>query len=213
LTVSEQPIAVLLAGGLAQRMGGGDKALHKIGSKSILDHIIDRLSPQCQMILLNANGDPDRFQTQLTVIADTIPDHAGPLAGILAALDWVALHKPDHETVVSVPADSPFLPGDLVKRLHAARTEAGAALACAHSGARSHPVFSLWPVALRDNLRQALLVEGLRKMDTFLTRHGCAFAHWNDKPYDPFFNINHVDDLAKAEKIWANINSEKLLDR
>src|SRR3989442_15943987 len=155
-------LGVVLAGGLARRMGGGDKARIRIGDKTILERVLARLSPQCSRLILNANGDPARFSdTGLPVVADSVPDFAGPLAGILAALDWAAAYAPDIADLVSVPGDCPFLPGDLVTRLAAARQAGGEPLACVRSGEWRHPVVGLWPVVLREDLRQALLEEGL----------------------------------------------------
>jgi molybdopterin-guanine dinucleotide biosynthesis protein A len=193
---------VLLAGGLARRMGGGDKPLRRIGGRPILERVIERLQPQCDALILNANGDPARFSaTGLPVVADTVPDFAGPLAGILAALDWAAAHRPDLRWVASVAADTPFLPHDLVSRLHAAREAAGARLACAESGGRTHPVNGLWAVDLREDLRHALVVEDLRKIDRWTARHGIAHAGWATEPFDPFFNANGPEDLAEAERL------------
>ncbi len=127
-----------------------------------------------------------------------MPDFAGPLAGILAGLDWAAAHAPAIEWVVSVPGDCPFLPRDLVARLHEARAGAGTPLACARSGDWRHPVVGLWPVALRDDLRGAL-DEGLRKIEIWTARHGVAIAEWPIEPFDPFFNVNTPDDVAQAE--------------
>ena len=199
---------MLLAGGLALRMGGGDKSLQKIGHKPILEHVITRFAPQCARLVLNVNGTPERFAHYgLPVIADSIAGHAGPLAGILAVLDWVADNHPACTTIASVATDSPFLPTDLVMRLQAARKATQTPLACAQSGGRIHPPFALWPVSLRATLRQAMLQEDLRKMDTVMTRLGCAYAEWGTAPYDPFFNINHPDDRDKAEAIWNRMNA------
>jgi len=154
----ERPLGLVLAGGLARRMGGGDKARIRIGGKTILERVLGRLTPQCTNIILNANGDPGRFaDTGLAVVPDTVPDFAGPLAGILAGLDWAAAHVPEIADVVSVPGDCPFLPRDLVPRLVAAREAKGLPLACARSGEWRHPVVGLWPVRLRADLRQALV--------------------------------------------------------
>src|ERR1051325_5955483 len=143
--------ALVLAGGLARRMGGGDKALIRIGNETILERAFDRLKPQVSGIVLNANGDPARFASfGLPVVADSVPDFAGPLAGILAGLDWVATNRPGIEWVVSVPGDCPFLPRDLVAKLHAARIAEGKPLACAHSGDWRHPVAALWQGGLRE---------------------------------------------------------------
>jgi len=131
---TERPFGLVLAGGLARRMGGGDKARIRIGGKTILQRVLTRLTPQCSGVILNANGDLARFaDTGLRVVADSIPDFAGPLAGILAGLDWAAANVPGIADIVSVPGDCPFLPSDLVERLSAARQAAGAPLACARS--------------------------------------------------------------------------------
>jgi molybdenum cofactor guanylyltransferase len=154
--------------------------------------------------VLNANGDPARFaDTHLRVVADSVPDFAGPLAGILAGLDWTAAHAEQCEWVISVPGDCPFLPRDLVARLHAARIAAGAPLACAQSGEWRHPVVGLWPVALREDLRHALTAGGLRKIEMWTAPHGIAIADWPVDPIDPFFNVNTPQDVAQAEAIAA----------
>lgn len=197
-------LGLILAGGLARRMGGGDKPRTTIGGQTILARAIDRMKPQCRRMLLNANGDPARFaDTGLAVVADSVPDFAGPLAGILAGLDWAAANAPDLSDVVSVPGDCPFLPRDLVERLHAARSAAGLPLACARSGEWRHPVVGLWPVALRDDLRRALTVAGLRKIEIWTARHGVALADWPVAPVDPFFNVNTPEDAAAAERLAA----------
>ncbi len=198
------PLGLVLAGGLARRMGGGDKSLTAIGGRSILDRVLDRIRPQCAGLVLNANGDPARFAaTGLPVVADSVPDFAGPLAGVLAGLDWAAAHAPETDTVVSVPGDCPFLPRDLVSRLEAARRQEGTPLACARSGEWRHPVVALWPVALREDLRRALTVEDLRKIEVWTARHGVALADWPVEPVDPFFNVNTPDDAGAAERLAA----------
>ena len=201
---TEPVLGLVLAGGLARRMGGGDKARIRIGGRTILERVLARLTPQCKTVILNANGDPARFaDTGLPVVADTVPDFAGPLAGILAGLDWAAAHAPDIGDVVSVPGDCPFLPGDLVARLSAARRTEGAPLACARSGEWRHPVAGLWPVTLRADLRKALVEENLHKIETWTARHGVAIADWPSAPVDPFFNVNTPEDAAAAERIAA----------
>jgi molybdopterin-guanine dinucleotide biosynthesis protein A len=197
-------LGLVLAGGLARRMGGGDKALIRVGGESILARVLARLAPACRAIVLNANGDPARFAAfGLPIIPDSVPDFAGPLAGILAGLDWAAAHAPDVEWLVSAPADCPFLPENLVARLHRARQESGLPLACARSGEWRHPVAGLWRVGLRENLREALVTEGLRKVEMWTARHGVAVADWPDKPFDRFFNVNTPEDMAEAERIAA----------
>jgi molybdopterin-guanine dinucleotide biosynthesis protein A len=199
-------LGLLLAGGLARRMGGGDKPLRTIAGRSILAHVIERLAPQCGSLVVNANGDPARFADYgLPVVADSVPDFAGPLAGILAGLDWMADNRPGTEWLVSVAADTPFIPRDLVARLHEAREEQGVPLACAASGGWTHPVIGLWPVSLRDDLRRALTVEDERKIDRWTARHGCASAEWPVEPVDPFFNANRPEDLDEAERLFATL--------
>ncbi len=197
-------LGLVLAGGLARRMGGGDKARIKIGGSTILDRVLACMTPQCARVIINANGDPARFaDTGLPVVADSVPDFAGPLAGILAGLDWTAAHAPASEWVVSVPGDCPFLPRDLVKRLHAARSAHGVPLACARSGEWRHPVVALWPVALREDLRRALIEENLRKIEIWTAGHGVAIADWPADPVDPFFNVNTPQDAARAQSLAA----------
>ncbi len=195
---------VLLAGGLARRMGGGDKPMRTIGGRTILERLIARLKPQCDQLILNANGDPARFAAfGLPVIADGVADFPGPLAGILAALDWVAASRPEVSLVLSAAADCPFLPRDLVARLHRALVDEKAQLAVAASDGQSHPVIGLWSVALRDELRHALVVEDVRKIDRWTARYRLATVTWPTTPLDPFFNANTMDDIAEAEHLAA----------
>jgi molybdopterin-guanine dinucleotide biosynthesis protein A len=199
---SPPTLGLVLAGGLARRMGGGDKALIEIGGVTILDRVLVRLRPACTGIILNANGDAARFARYgLPVIPDSVPDFAGPLAGILAGLDWAAAHAPEIQWVASAPGDCPFLPHDLVSRLHETRQAAGTPLACARSGDWRHPVVALWRVALRDDLRHALIDESLHKIEVWTARHGIAIAEWPTIPLDPFFNVNTPEDAAQAERL------------
>jgi molybdenum cofactor guanylyltransferase len=199
-----QTFGVVLAGGLARRLGGADKMHIRLGGATVLERIIDRLFAQCDGMMINTNAGPERFaDTGLPVIADSVPGRPGPLAGILAGLDGARLAAPHKEWVVSVPSDCPFLPRDLVARLHEARTAAGARLACAASGGRQHPVVGLWPVSLREDLRHALSTEGVRKVGEWSARYPLAVAHWPAEPVDPFFNINTPDDVAAAERLAA----------
>jgi len=197
-------LGLVLAGGLARRMGGGDKARLKIGGSTILDRVLATLSGQCVDVIINANGDPARFaDTGCAVVPDNVPNYPGPLAGILAGLDWLAAQQNGVEWIVSVPGDCPFLPDDLVEKLHLARRKLGAGvpLACARSGEWRHPVVGLWPVALRADLRKALVEEDLRKIEVWTARHGIAIADWPAEPIDPFFNVNTPEDAARAETI------------
>ena len=199
-------VGVLLAGGLARRMGGGDKPMRLLGGRPLLDHVIDRLRPQVMELVLNANGDPARFASYgLPVVADSIPDYAGPLAGVLAGLDWAAENRPDCPWVVSVATDAPFLPIDLVARLARAAETERADMACAASAGQSHPVIGFWPVRLRGELRHALVDEGIRKVDVWTARYRLATAPFSDQPLDPFFNANRPEDLERAAALLAAI--------
>ena len=202
MTEHPKTLGVLLAGGLARRMGGGDKPMKKIGGQTILERVIARLTPQCDELILNANGDPGRFASfGLPVVPDTVEGFAGPLAGILAALDWAAAHRPGIEWVLSAATDCPFLPRDLIARLQRARIKDDAQLAVAASGDQTHPVVGLWNVALRGELRHALVVEDIRKIDRWTARYKLATVTWPVEPLDPFFNANTIEDIAEAERI------------
>jgi molybdopterin-guanine dinucleotide biosynthesis protein A len=192
------PVAVLLAGGLARRMGGGDKALRLLGGRTLLDHAIARIGPQVAGMVINANGDPARFKAWgLEVVGDPVEGFVGPLAGVLAGMRWGAARGA--RDVVSVPTDTPFLPLDLVARLEAARGAAGVALACAGSRGWAHPVIGLWPVGLADAL-EAALRGGMRKIDAWTALQGVARADFEGEP-DPFFNANTPEELAAAERL------------
>jgi molybdopterin-guanine dinucleotide biosynthesis protein A len=192
---------VLLAGGQSRRMGGGDKALRLLGGETILARVIARLRPQVARLVLNANGDPARFAGfGLPVVADSVEGFAGPLAGILAGLDWAAANAPGCELVLSAATDAPFLPADLAARL-AAGMAAGADLACAASRGQPHPVIGLWPVRLREELRHALVAEGVRKVDVWTARYRLATVDFPAGEVDPFFNANRPEDLAAAEAL------------
>jgi molybdopterin-guanine dinucleotide biosynthesis protein A len=195
-------VGLLLAGGQSRRMGGGDKALRLLRGKSLLERVIGRVRPQVDAVVLNANGDPARFaKFGLPVVADNVPDFAGPLAGVLAGLDWTAAQRPDCPFIVSVATDAPFLPVDLVARLAAELEAAAADLACAASAGRTHPVFGLWPVRLRGDLRRAVVEEGIRKVDQWTARHRLVTVPFADRPIDPFFNANRPEDLAAAAEL------------
>ncbi len=195
-------LGVVLAGGLARRMGGGDKGLKQLGGRPLLELILQRLRPQVGAIILNANGDPARFAPfGLAVAADAVPDFAGPLAGVLAGLAWARQHRPQTTHIVTVPSDGPFLPLDLVARLEAACDAAQAELACVASAGRPNPVVGLWPLALHDDLHRAVTEEGLRKVDIWTARHALAVADFAVLPVDPFFNANTPEELAEAEAL------------
>ena len=190
---------VILAGGKASRMGGGDKGLLSLAGQSLLDHVIARLAPQCSELALNANGNPARFQRfRRPVLADGIADQPGPLAGVLAAMDWAAALGADR--VVTVAADTPFFPRDLVARL---AEPGGLTLAASQAPCETpvlQPIFGMWPVALRDDLANAL-ERGDRKVRLWADAHGCTQVIFPHGGADPFFNINTPQDLRQARAL------------
>jgi molybdenum cofactor guanylyltransferase len=205
----ERNMAVVLAGGLARRMGGGDKCLKLLAGRPILAHVLERLDGQADPILLNANGDPARFATWgVPVAADAVAGFGGPLVGVLTALEWAAAHAPDIADVVSVPADGPFLPRDLVRRLVEARAGAGAVLAQAASNGRPNPVVGLWPVALAAKLRHAVVEEGIAKVDAWTARYSLVTVDFGAGQLDPFFNANTQEDLDEAERLLGARSSD-----
>ena len=209
-----KPTGLLLAGGQSRRMsdafaaGRGDKGLLDLSGKPMLGHVIERLTPQAGRLVINANGDPARFASfNLPVVPDTIEGYAGPLAGILAGLRWSIVNAPDATHVVSVSTDAPFLPADLVTKLQQGLANASGSIALAQSGGELHPVIGLWPVALADDLEQALHA-GTRKVLAWTDRHGTVpvefpFTHLKGRSVDPFFNANTPEELAEARHLLA----------
>lgn len=199
-------VGVLLAGGQSRRMGGGDKCLLEVGGKSLLNHVIERLQPQVDTLILNANGDAQRFASYgLEVVADPIPDHAGPLAGVLAGFTWARSHAPNARWVATAATDTPFFPRDLVTRLLQATQDRYPAIALAASGGRQHPVFGLWPTALASDLQEALHA-GVRKVLDWTDRHDTVTVTFEDtivgnERLEPFFNANRPADLERAERL------------
>lgn len=193
-------LGVILAGGRATRMGGGDKGLRQVAGRRLMDHVITRLGPQVAGMAINANGDPARLaEFGLPVLADSLPDHPGPLAGVLAGLDWAA--GQGAAAIVTAAADTPFFPPDLVARLQMAAGVSGLALAASRDEdgrVWRQPTFGLWPVTLRDDLRDAL-TGGLRKIVLWTDGHGAGQAVFPSDPFDPFFNVNTPEDIARAE--------------
>lgn len=180
---------VILAGGLSRRMGGADKALLEIGGLTLVGRSARRLAPQVAEVILNANGDPARFAgLGLPVVADVVDGFAGPLAGVLTGLEWLAANRPAIGWMATVPTDSPLFPLDLVARLAAA----DAPVAVAGSLGRAHPVFALWRLDLLEPARR-LFASGERRMGMAAAALGAARVDW---PGDPFVNVNTPEDLA-----------------
>ncbi len=206
----EPVIGVLLAGGQSRRMGGGDKCLLELSGKPLLAHVIERLKPQTSALVLNANGDLDRFsEFGLPTIADPITGFAGPLAGVLAGFTWARENAPDTRWIVTAATDTPFFPQDLVTKLLEATNGQYPAIALATSNERMHPVFGLWPVALAGDLHQAL-ESGTRKVLDWTGRHTTITAAFPEIKtggitIDPFFNANRPDDMAHAAAVLAEM--------
>lgn len=196
------PVAgVILAGGRSRRMGGGDKWLLPLGGRPLLEHVIERVSGQVRQLALNANGDASRFaQFRLPVIADGIPDYPGPLAGVLAGMEWARRHAPDCPWIATFPADAPFLPHDLVARLLARLRERNADVAAAEGGGRSQHLAAVWAVALAGDLRRAICDEGIRRVEAFQARFRTERVPFGNDAR-PFLNVNAPDDLRRAEHL------------
>lgn len=201
MNASGSIIGVLLAGGLSRRMGGGDKNLLNLAGQSILARSIERIKPQVSELILNANGDAERFSTyELSVVSDVIDGYAGPLAGVLTGLDWAYENRPDIQWIATFPTDAPFLPVDLVSKLMQAVESDDADMACATSRGRTHPPIAVWPVRLKEELRRAMIDEDMRKIDLWTARYKISHVAFDDPEIDPFFNINKPENLEEASR-------------
>ncbi|MBI1182277.1 MAG: molybdenum cofactor guanylyltransferase MobA [Alphaproteobacteria bacterium] len=201
----ERVLGVILAGGLSRRMGGGDKGLLVLAGRPVLGHVIGRFAPQVDRLVLNANGDPARWRSfGLHVVPDTLPDRPGPLAGVLAAMDWAAENAADCGWLAAVPCDTPFLPPDLVARL---RQAAGASSwAVAESAGRRHPTVALLRLDLRDQLAGFLAAGGRRAGEFSCEAPTAAFPA---EPVDPFLNLNTPEQLAQAERLVVDSRRQR----
>ena len=202
--MSVSTVGILLAGGLARRMGGGDKSLLVLDGQRILDRVIARARPQVDALVLNANGDPERFREfGLPIASDVIGKYAGPLAGILTGMDWARREAPAAEWLASFATDAPFLPADMVAQFHATVVEERAEIVCAMSQDRTHPVFALWPLRLMDELRAAMENEDMRKIDLWTARYRTSLVHFaaDADGIDPFFNVNQPENLEEAQRL------------
>ncbi len=210
MTDPSQMVAIILAGGQSRRMGGGDKALLHLGGMSLLRHVLNRIQPQVDTVLLNANGDVARFsEYDLPVQQDLVDGYAGPLAGVLTGMAWVRQHLPQCAWLVTVAADTPFFPFDYVLRMRTAVVQQDTQLACAQYGTRTQPVFGLWPVVLYDALHTALVKEDLRRVDQFTARYSISHVSFDELGYNPFFNINHMEDLQTASRLWYRLTQQQ----
>ena len=203
-----KPVGLVLAGGLARRMDGRDKTLMRLDpGTTLLDALLDRLAPQCDHFAISANGDPARFASaSLPVLADLPGPSRGPLAGVLAGLDYL-FGRMLEGWLLTVPGDTPFVPANLVARLCAAARASGSPVARATCGERRHSLVALWSGALREPLRHALLERDLRKVTAFQAEAGVVDVPWAGVPYDPFINVNTPEDLEVARAIHRNLAS------
>ena len=195
-------IGIILAGGRSRRFGGGHKFLKKLSNKLLIEHVIDRLRPQTDKLIINSNSDPTLFSAQdLTVVPDSIGGYQGPLAGILTGMEWVVKNQPTCEWIVTCPSDAPFIPLDFVGEMQLCAQNEKSEIVCVSSGERAHPVCGLWHVSLATDLRKALINEGVRKIDSWTANYRLSIIEFSNLPYDPFFNINRLSDMETAEKI------------
>lgn len=201
-------VGVILAGGLARRMGGGDKPLKLLAGRPLLAHVVERFAPQVDAVVLNANGDPARFDAfGLPVVSDPVDGHPGPLAGVLAGMRWAETRRPDASHVAMAAADTPFLPLDVVSRLRAALAgQPPEAIAVPTTAEGSHQVFALFPTLLAHDLEEGLVAGTARKVMAWIERHPVVMVPFAETSggLDPFFNANTPDDLALAEQFLAS---------
>lgn len=202
MSTIESVVGVILAGGLARRMGGGDKCLLPLAGRTLLQRTIDRAQPQVRSLLLNANGNSLRFaRTRLPVVPDIYPNNLGPLAGIHAGLQWMKSDNPDAEWLASFASDTPFFPTDIVARLFAGAVAQHAQLAIATSNSRTHPIFALWHASLFEKIEQQLQTGEIPRLQDWITQQKLVEVEFTAEGYDPFFNINTPQDLYTAEPL------------
>lgn len=205
MTDANDVLGVIVAGGQGRRMGGLDKSFIDLAGRPLLQWSIDRFGSQVSRLIISANGDTSRFdEFGVPVVVDRVSDFAGPLAGLLAAMEWAQTYAPDIRWMASVSVDTPFLPRNLVAKFGATQRNETSDLVCAWSNGQIHPVCGLWRVDLAEDLRRSLLVEDLHKVDAWAGRHRMATLAFPADPVDPFFNINRPEDLVRAEALLAS---------
>jgi len=210
LASEKKVVGAIIAGGQSTRFGGDDKFFEKLGGKSLIGHVVERVQPQTEILIINSNSDAALFDRQsLPVVSDSIAGFAGPLAGILAGMDWVRKNHPSTRWMATFPSDAPFIPLDCVKKMLECAENDDVDIVCAASNGRMHPVCALWYVGLAPDLRRSMLYEDMRKIDLWTVRHKLSTVKFSNSSYDPFFNINRPEDLKCAEDI-LNINLKGL---
>ena len=199
-------VGVILAGGQSRRMGAGDKAWKKLAGRFLIEHVVARAAPQVDLLAINTAQPSSVYDPlNIPVIPDCLPGQLGPLVGVLSGLEWARTQTPYCRWMASFAVDTPFFPHDLVACLLKTLRQEDADIACAISGQRHHPVFSLWPVALADDLKTCLK-QGIRKIEDWTNRHHVAWHRFEDQPMDPFFNINRPEELATAESMISTLS-------
>ena len=205
---SSDIVGVILAGGFSRRMSNQNKCFIPLNGKPLFEYVLEKLSPQCDTILINSNEQNERLAAyQFPIVKDSLEGFLGPLAGILSAMEWAKQHKPESKWILTVPVDTPFLPDDLLSKLYQSVQTTHSELACACSLGRTHPVIGLWPISLVDDLRLSLTKEGMRKIDLWTSRYKISQQDFNNDNLDPFFNINCNEDLIEAESLLKTLNN------
>jgi len=206
---STEIVGVILSGGLSRRMGNRDKSLLPLASKPLFEHVLDRFSPQCSSVIISSNSHNEQLSSyQLPIIKDSLEGFLGPLAGLLASMEWVQKHQPTTQWIATVPVDTPFLPTNLVSSLYQSIQDNHSTIACAVSNKRTHPVIGLWPVKLLSDLRVALTEQDIRKIDLWTSHYKVSHPDFSYKTIDPFFNINCNEDLTQAEVLFNELGKE-----
>lgn len=204
-------VGVIIAGGLSRRMKGQDKCLLPLANKPLINHAIDRLAPQVSLVVINTNGDTERFDSDLPTVKDPVDGFAGPLAGVLAGLQW-ASRQSEISHIVTVAADTPFFPNTLVERLLTSLVQSNSKIAVAQSLGRNHPVFAIWSINLEYPLENWLKSGKSSKVLTFIEEFKHSFVTFDDcllknPSPDPFFNVNRPEDLTRAHTIYEELTA------
>ncbi len=201
---------IILAGGQSRRMNGSDKALLPFGTGRLIDHIHQRLARQLPVLALNTNNDPAHFRDLgIPIIPDEIAGYAGPLAGILAGMEWASTQSDGFSHILTVATDTPFFPDNLCEKLSQQIADAPDRIVIASSAERIYPVFGIWPISSRGELRAWLADDENRRVMSWIAAHPHKSFEFpltttqTDQPIDPFFNINTQEDILEAQKRWT----------
>jgi len=212
LNNSTEIIGVILSGGLSRRMGNRDKSFLPLANKPLFEHVLGRFSPQCSSVIISCNGHNEQLSSyHLPIIKDSLDGFLGPLAGLLASMEWVQQHQPETQWIATVPVDTPFLPTNLVASLYQSIHDNHSTIACATSNQRTHPVIGLWPVKLLSELRIALTEQDIRQVGLWTSHYKVSHPDFSNQTIDPFFNINCHEDLIEAEVLYDKLKRKDKL--